>query len=183
MIITGIVLARAAVRLTWLAATVFVLALAVIPHLLPVLGREMYVVRGGSMEPAIPLGSVIVITHVDPQQIAVGDVVTFRAPNSTVVTHRVVGLPQSDYLNFETKGDASAATDPIVVPAWALIGRVELFAPSIGTIMTVLSSTIGAVATLGLLGGLLLAVKFMDEVLVTVRGPARRRTVLTELAR
>ncbi len=182
MLINGIRVARGAVRVTWLIATVGVLALAAIPHMLPTFDRELYIVRGASMQPAIPLGGAIVINHVEPAAVRVGDVITFRAPNAAVVTHRVVGIAATDPLSFATKGDASQATDAVVVPGSALIGHVEFLVPGLGVLLTVLGSTLGAVATLGMLGGLLLAVMFMDELLVTVRGSAKRRAVLTEPA-
>ena len=182
MLINGIRIARAAARATWLIATVGVLALAAIPHILPTFGRELYIVRGASMQPAIPLGGVIIIRHVDPAAVRVGDVITFHAPNAAVVTHRVVGIPATDPVSFATKGDGNQATDAVVVPGSALIGQVEFFVPGLGVLLTVLGSTLGAVATLGMLGGLLLAVMFMDELLVNARGSAKGRAVLTEPA-
>ena len=182
MLINGIKVARIGVRVVWLAALVGVIALAVLPHLLPPLGRDMYVVRGGSMQPAIPLGAVIIVRHVEPTEVAPGDVVTFRAPNGTIVTHRVVGVSSADELAFQTRGDASASTDPVLVPASALVGQVEIYIPQLGMVIGVLASTLGAVATLGLLGGLLLAVMFMDELLVIARRTSQRRAVLTEPA-
>lgn len=182
MIVNGIRICRTVIRLTWLGATVGVLALAAIPHLLPYVGREMFVVRGASMRPAIPLGSVIVVGHVDPATISIGDVVTFRAPNETVVTHRVVGVGSTTELTFQTKGDASSAADPVVVPANALIGRVELFVPVVGVVVAMLASTLGGFAALLLLGGLLLAMTFMDELLAAARKGGQRRSVRPEPA-
>ncbi len=182
MIVYGIRIARTVVRIAWFGATVSVLALAAIPHLMPYVGREMYVVRGASMRPAIPLGAVVVVGHVDPATIAVGDVITFRAPNETVVTHRVVGVGPAPEITFQTKGDASSATDPIVVPAHSLIGRVEVFVPVVGVIVALLASTLGGVAALGLIGGLLLAMTLMDELLAAARKGSERRSVRPEPA-
>ena len=183
MLVYGIRLARAAVRLAWLGATVSVLTMAAMPHLLPYVGREMFVVRGASMQPAIPVGSVVVVGHVDPAAISTGDIVTFRAANETVVTHRVVGVADAADLAFQTKGDASTAGDPILVHAQALVGRVESFVPGVGVIVATLASMPGFIASVALMGGLLLSMKFMDELLAAARRGAGRRTVLTEPAR
>lgn len=182
MLINVIRVARVAVRLLWLTATVGIVGLAALPHIVPALGREMYVVRGASMQPAIPVGAVILVRHVEPTAIEVGDIITFRAPNQTLVTHRVVGISSTDEITFATKGDGSSAADAIVVSSGALVGRVETFVPHLGVVISVLASTLGAVAALGVLGGLLLAVIFMDALQATVRRSTQRRTALTEPA-
>ena len=39
----------------------------------------------------------------------VGEIVTYRTPQGTVVTHRVTGITAGPELSFQTKGDASSA--------------------------------------------------------------------------
>ncbi len=83
-------------------------ALLVMPNLL---GISLYTVMTGSMEPAIPVGSLVFVEPADPADLAGGDVVTYRGRlseqdvSTSVITHRVVANdPQSKEL--ETKGDA-----------------------------------------------------------------------------
>src|SRR5688572_678033 len=77
-------------------------------------GLRPFVVRSGSMEPAIDTGDVVVSRPVHPDQLGPGDVVTFRDPtrSAELVTHRVVEVSrQGDQYAFVTKGDANTATE------------------------------------------------------------------------
>ena len=61
-----------------------------LPLTLPrILGIEAYHVETGSMEPAIPVGSLVYVDPVSPETLEPGDIVAFRS-NETVITHRVV---------------------------------------------------------------------------------------------
>jgi signal peptidase I len=65
------------------AALVLLVALCLLTialeRLVPLTGRTTFVVAGGSMEPAIGIGSAIVVEPVDPHALAVGDVVSLRS--------------------------------------------------------------------------------------------------------
>ena len=182
MLINAIRLVRAAAALAWLAATVVLVALVALPNVLPAVGRELYVVRGASMQPALPLGSAVIVRLGQADQLAVGDVITFRGGNGTIVTHRIIGVSAGADRAFQTKGDASLGVDPTAVPASALIGRVEYVLPGVGAVLASLATTSGGLAALGLLGGLLLSVWIMDHLLTALRSSSRRRTVVAEPA-
>jgi signal peptidase I len=175
-------LARGAFALFWLAATVGLIGLAALPHMLPLLDRELYIVRGSSMEPSIPLGAAVIVAPAGGEPVATGDVITFRGSNQTVVTHRVVAVEQGHPPSFWTKGDAGAATDPLIVPASSVIGVVEYSIPWSGRILGLLGSGPGTLAALGLLGGLLLIIWFLDGLLASVRETSHRRTAVAEPA-
>ena len=66
----------------------------------------------GSMKPAYPPGSVVMVVPIPIDDVAVGDVVTYRIPvdDRRVVTHRVVKVVEPGVIR--TKGDANAARDP-----------------------------------------------------------------------
>ena len=177
MFVHGLRVARLAVRLAWLAGTFALLALIVVPAILPALGRQVYVVRGASMTPAIPLGSIVVVQTVDPMTVRVGEVVTFRLPQGTVVTHRVTAIPQSPELSFQTKGDANLSADPAPVPASAIVGGVEVSVPEVGYLMHTLGSTPGALLALGILIALLLIGWSTEQLLSALRPNPARRTV------
>ncbi len=68
---------------------------------------DVLIVRGGSMEPAVGVGSVIIIDRAarDPD---VGDIVSFREANGSIITHRIVA---ADAGLYTTKGDANDAAD------------------------------------------------------------------------
>jgi signal peptidase I len=175
MRLTAIRVFRAVVRLALVLAVVSVFALAAMPHVLSVFGREMFVVRGSSMHPQIPVGSVIFDRPVDPTAITVGDIVTFRQANGSYLTHRVIGIASSIDLSFITRGDGSSSPDPVAVPASAAVGVVEAYVPQLGFAITALGSTLGAVSMIALVGGLLLMSWFVDELASTVRASTQRR--------
>jgi signal peptidase len=182
MFINALRVLRLCMNLTWLFATVGVISLALLPHVLSAAGHQMYVVKGASMEPAIPLGAVILVRAVDPLAIAAGDINTFRAPNGAFVSHRVIGLSTGTSLAFQTKGDGSSAADPIIVPATSVEGEVESFVPQLGYFVNALGSAAGAVAMVTLLMGLLLWSWFMDGLIATKTRSTNGRLAAAEPA-
>jgi signal peptidase len=174
MLVQGLKAAQLAVRLVWLAGTAVLMALVILPAVLPALGHQMFIVRGASMEPAIPLGSVVLVHAVDPHNVQVGQVVTYRSAAGTVVTHRVTAITDDADLTFTTKGDASAAADPSPIPAAELVGDVESSVPMVGYLITAITSPLGLALAVGILGTLLLVAWSMDQ-LVRLMGarPAR----------
>jgi signal peptidase len=137
------------------------LALIALTHVAPALGRSLFVVRGASMDPAVPLGSLVIVQRVEAERIGEGTVVTARGTGSAVVTHRVVRrVGDGSDLRFELKGDANAAPDPVLVPAADVVGVVEAQVPLAGYVLAMLRSPAGLVSwvalllTLWLLGGL-----------------------------
>jgi signal peptidase I len=112
----------------------------------------------------------------------VGDIVTFHSAGGTVVTHRIVAKQATADVTLQTKGDANQVADTTPVTTENVIGRVEFIMPVAGAVLLTLSSTSGAVLTLGMLGALLVSIWFMDELLASVRRSATRRQALTEPA-
>jgi signal peptidase len=170
MLVSGLKLANLTVRLAWLAGTFALLALIVVPAVLPALGRHMYVVRGGSMEPAIPLGSVVVVHAVEPASVQVGEIVTYRTAQGTVVTHRVTAINDGSERSFETKGDASASADPTPVTASEIVGGVEYTLPGLGFFIYMLSSTQGILLAIGILASLLVVAWSTERLVRSARG-------------
>lgn len=92
------------------AVTLGAVAAATLPT---AFGYHAYIVYGGSMEPALPLGSVAVARPVNADQVKVGDIIAFEgSPSSSPVLHRVVDVRvQEGERLFMTKGDANAHAD------------------------------------------------------------------------
>jgi signal peptidase len=170
MLVHGLRAVRLAVRLAWIAGTATLLALTVLPAVLPALGHQVFIVRGASMAPVIPLGSVALVHSVDPSQVQVGQVVTYRNPQGTVVTHRVIAISDSPDLEFQTKGDASAAADPVPIPASEIVGTVESSVPEVGYLISTIGSPPGALLAVGILGTLLLMGWSVERLARTVGG-------------
>jgi len=175
MITTGLRVIRGAFRVLWVAGMLALVALVALPHVLGVLDRQLYLVRGGSMDPDIPVGAIVITHDVDPATIRAGDVITFRVGSAAVVTHRVTAVTGGSEVSFSTKGDANEDADPVPVPANAVLGRVEVEFPTVGLVLNALTSTPGMVVILGLFGTLLVGGWFIDELVMTVNSASRRR--------
>jgi signal peptidase I len=99
-----------------------------------VLGLGSFIVTGGSMEPSIHKGSLVLVQPVSPSEISVGDVITFQQYDQTT-THRVIGVSHSTAgVVFETKGDANVVADPEDKTFAAQVGIVRLALPGAGSI-------------------------------------------------
>lgn len=98
---------------------------------------QLYAVEGGSMEPNIKKGSVIIISPVETESLQVGDVITFINPDDdkTVVTHRIVKINEGEETTFITRGDANNADDD-PLPADKILGRANVAIPFIGFLMS-----------------------------------------------
>lgn len=125
------------------AVLVVIGAIAVIAG--PVSGRyRTLTVVTGSMEPTLPVGSLLLFTPVDASAVSVGDVITFHPPNSAdLVTHRVVSVDRHDGTTaISTKGDANDGADPWQVDlASDEVWKVRAHVPALGLPFVWLRST------------------------------------------
>ena len=126
-----------------LSITVLValLALAAAVILVPAATRATpLTVLTSSMEPTLPPGTLIVIRAVDPEDIRIGDVVTYqlRSGDPTVVTHRVTAVTKSSggEYSFTFKGDNSSNPDPLPVREVQIQGRLWYSVPYVGWVST-----------------------------------------------
>jgi signal peptidase len=175
---------RRTLDLLLVALILVVLATITVARIIPsVTGGSTFVVDGGSMEPAIPLGSVVIALPVAPGDLRVGDVVSVRVgQKEAVFTHRIVRLvPRPDGLWIETKGDANPTPDPSILPATAVIGRLSASIPYAGYALRLLSSAPGVLFLLAF-GVLLLAGAWLLESLELDQQAARRRAAQARAA-
>lgn len=104
-----------------------------------ILGFRFYYIQTPSMEPEIPVGSAIFTRYTDPENIRVGDVITYYLKD-TSISHQVVEvLPASDETGlpwFRTKGIANAEPDPQLVRGDAVAGVEVLAIPRLGYVMS-----------------------------------------------
>ncbi len=99
----------------------------------------------GSMEPAIPVHSLVVVQQVDPAELHEGDIITFRATEGSLDgalnTHRITSVYEQDgQPMFRTKGDANAVEDAEPVAAVNVVGRVVFVSAALGTVVSLLSN-------------------------------------------
>ena len=175
MLLSGLRVTRIGFRLAWLVGVAVLVALAAGPAVLRVAGVDSYTVRGGSMAPSVPLGALVLVQHVPASDIVAGDVISFRAANDTVVTHRVLGRSAGTEPTFITKGDANATPDPDMTPASAVIGRVAVSIPFAGLALVQLATGPGILIAAALLVSLMVAGWFIDELRTTLAAAATRR--------
>jgi signal peptidase I len=159
MRLTLLTIARRSLTVAWLVLVAGLIGLAAITHL-----ATTFVIQGGSMEPAIPFGSLIVGESVSPDSVHVGDVVTIRADNGAVITHRVTRLADlGTERYYEIKGDANRTADPVLVPASAVIGRMALQVPYLGYVVAMLGTPAGFVSLLAMVAAGLLVILLAEQ--------------------
>jgi len=96
------------------------------------LGMATFVVTGGSMEPTIHKGSLVIDQPVTADKLHLGDIITFDHYDQTT-THRIVGVEGSATgTMFSTKGDANQVTDPEPLTFPGRVGLVKLAVPGLG---------------------------------------------------
>ena len=144
-----------AVLCSSLGTLVLVLLIAAcVPLTVPrMLGYELYTVVSGSMEPAIPTGSLVYVEHIDPADVREGDVIAFydAMDAASVITHRVV-TNSTVMGKFITKGDANAENDMRPIPYSYLIGRVRMSVQKLGALAQIFTSNAGKLAAASALG-------------------------------
>ncbi len=106
-------------------------------------GYYSSVIMSGSMEPAIPLGSVVVVNRVDPDDVKVSDIIVFYRSDSKTL-HRVIEkIIENDSYYFKTKGDANEDPDPWLVQPEQVQGALLLTVPYYGYLIYFAGTTIG----------------------------------------
>ena len=159
------------------ALVIAVLACIILTSVGPPLGHPALVIRGGSMAPAVPLGALVVLNAgvpVDPQ---VGEVVAFRTPSGTTITHRVTSLARVGTTSYiGTKGDANAVADPIITPVSSVVGQVAWTLPAAGYLVTLLGQPIGLLALFLVAATLLVQAMLFEELAAVYRAGAASRS-------
>jgi signal peptidase len=155
---------RRLLDLALILLVISVLGLVLAVNIGPRLGHELVVIRGGSMEPAIHLGSVTEVSQVRPADLRPGDVVMLKETSGVLVSHRITRVLQlPDGLYIETKGDANASVDPVLVTVSQVVGRVDLAIPGVGYLFYLLSIPTGVLSILGLALTMLFAIWLLEE--------------------
>jgi len=110
----------------------------------PIFGNKAFIVRSGSMQPSIDIGSVVIVRPNTSYK--AGDVVAFRsAKNSkTTITHRVSSVENGPSgLYYKTKGDANSTIDVWEVKPSQLIGKMFVVVPYVGKLLIFARTSVG----------------------------------------
>jgi len=142
------------------------LVLSILLTRVPLLGYRAVILSGGSMEPALGNGALLVSSQTDPDALAAGDVITFRSPNTKpTITHRIVAVREENGRRwFTVKGDANATPDSAEVSfSDGTAYKMQFAVPYLGYVLAFIGSALGTLllvifplaglAALNLLGG------------------------------
>jgi signal peptidase len=97
-------------------------------------------VYSGSMEPAIPVGGVVVIKPVDPESLREGDIICFELSGPTTITHRIISITQEGFI---TKGDANEDPDQWIVKRENIVGKALFTIPCLGYLVHFVRTPMG----------------------------------------
>lgn len=155
----------------WNAISSVLVALVVILALLlvgaRVIGLQVFTVLSGSMEPTYHTGSLIYVKKVDPHTITEGQPITFMLDESTVATHRVVGIVPDEedpsVIRFRTKGDANEAEDGSLVHYKNVIGTPVFTIPYLGYVADYIQHPPGMYIAISA-GAVLLLLVFIPDI-------------------
>lgn len=111
-----------------------------------------YVVLSGSMLPNIKIKDIVVTKKVPAEELEVGDIITFIAPDSRYggisITHRIIDKYYDESLGtytYRTQGDNNNVADSTLVPNTNILGKVILKIPKLGYLQDLLSSKGGLI--------------------------------------
>lgn len=159
------------IKKIWNVVSSILVALVVLLALLlvgaRVVGLQVFVVLSGSMEPTYHTGSLIYVKKVDPYTIQEGQPITFMMSETTVATHRVVGIVPDEedptVIRFRTKGDANDTEDGGLVHYKNVIGRPVFSIPYLGYVADYIQHPPGRYVALSA-GAVLLLLVFLPDV-------------------
>ena len=118
-------------------ALALVVLIAVMVVLIPaVTGSRALTVLTGSMAPAYPAGTLVIVRPTPPGEVRIGDVMTYQLKSGepVLVTHRVIEkiYDTNGELSFTTKGDNNDLADDEPVKAVQVVGTVWYAIPFLG---------------------------------------------------
>lgn len=111
-----------------------------------ILGYNYKTVLTGSMEPAIPVGSIVITKEQSSYEIE--DIISFQEEGS-VITHRIISIDRERYI---TKGDANNVADAEEVQQKQILGKVILMIPLLGYLVMWLMSPFGIISLFIIIG-------------------------------
>ena len=113
----------------------------------------------GSMEPAIPVGSVVVIKPVDPETLKIGDIICFQLSEPTSITHRIINITGEGFI---TKGDANEDPDTRIVKKEKVIGKAIFTVPFIGYLGYFVRTPLGFILLIVIPAGLIIIMEIRN---------------------
>ena len=111
-----------------------------------ILGCNYKTVLTGSMEPAIPVGSIVITKEQSSYEME--DIISFQEEGA-IITHRIISIDRERYI---TKGDANNVADTEEVQQKQILGKVILTIPLLGYLVMWLMSPFGIISLFIIIG-------------------------------
>lgn len=146
----------------WVATVLVTVAIILVA--LPMLGQLEYrTIMSPSMEPDIPVGSLVIIKKTDRENIRVGDVITFASSGDIPITHKVVGYELSQDALI-THGIANDEGVNEITPYKNVIGKVAFSIPWLGKPFLLISSKRGKIIAITIIAVLYIVSVFFETI-------------------
>lgn len=107
-----------------------------------IFGYRPYAILTPSMKSVYPVGSLVVVKIMPPQELEIGDDITFYYPDNParpIWTHRIIEI-LPDYhgygISFRTQGTDNREPDPFVTLGGNVVGKVYFCIPYAGVLAT-----------------------------------------------
>lgn len=142
---------------------VVLLAAAAVILVPMLLGYKEMAVLSGSMEPTIPVGSLVYVKSVEADELEVGDVCTYLLPDGeTFATHRVMSI-DPDAQTLVTQGDANDTSDG-AISFGQIYGRADFHLPLLGFVIQNMRTPAGIMVTCGVVA-LVILLNFIPAII------------------
>jgi signal peptidase len=101
------------------------------------------------MQNEIPKNSFILVKHINPNDLVVGDNITYKRDQNMTVTHKIIEIYEnhenSGARGFKTKGTNNANPDKEIVSAVNVVGIVSFSVPEVGAVIMYLENNLHVV--------------------------------------
>ena len=148
-----------------IAMSVFVVSLRFLGESTSIFGYSFYYVLTESMEPEIMAGEIIVGEEIEPENLKVGDVVTYMGREGAlldkVITHKIILIEDGI---ITTQGVANITPDP-PIEASQIMSKYVTTVPLAGKLFSLINSRFGFIAFIAIPLGLLI----VNEVSIIVK--------------
>lgn len=122
-----------------------------------VFGYHIFQVTTGSMEPELMIGDVILDKEVDPSEINVGDIITYRGSKgdlaNKMITHKVIrkNLMDDGKYTFVTQGTAKGTIEDPEFDESHIVGKYQCKIPFLDKVYTFFLSDYGLIVFVGII--------------------------------
>ncbi|MDR1806410.1 MAG: signal peptidase I [Propionibacteriaceae bacterium] len=141
-------------------------------------GLAVFSVLSQSMQSVYPQGSLILVHHVDPATLKVGNDVTYIREDGETVTHRITAITEDidgkGNRGFTTQGVENPSPDAKPVYAPNVIGKVVFYCPYLGHVVQLMRAHL--ILFIALCVGALALAELLRVALAPAR-PAPRRAI------